>query len=109
MPALVNGQALSGQDSLYVSAVTDTYTKEVIIKIVNASTRAQMQNIKLDGVKKMPSQAFITVLSGNDTSSVNSFNQPENIAPKESVITIKKGRLDVTAAPYSFSVIKVKI
>jgi alpha-L-arabinofuranosidase len=109
VPALLNGQALSGQDSLYVSAVTDANTKEVIIKIVNASARAQMQNIKLDGVKKMPSQALITVLSGSDAGSVNSFNQPENIAPKESVITIKKGRLDVTAAPYSFSVIKVKI
>jgi alpha-N-arabinofuranosidase len=38
VPAFINGKAVSGQDSLYVSSVIDKNTNDVIIKVVNASS-----------------------------------------------------------------------
>ncbi|MEO5892643.1 MAG: alpha-L-arabinofuranosidase C-terminal domain-containing protein [Ferruginibacter sp.] len=109
VPALLNGKAISGQDSLYVSAVIDKNTGEVIIKVVNASGTEKVKAISLEGIKKMPSQGQLTVLQSNDLNKVNSFDLPQNVAPKESTIAIRGKKIDLTAAPYSFSVIRVKM
>src|SRR5205085_11852950 len=44
VPALQNGKPLTGQDSLYASAVIDKKNNELIIKIVNASGKQQLTN-----------------------------------------------------------------
>jgi alpha-L-arabinofuranosidase len=108
IPALLNGGVISGQDSLYVSAVTDRNTNEVIVKLVNVSGKTQTQNIRLEGIKKLPAMASLTVLTADNNSTVNSFNEPEKVAPKESTIAIKKGQINISMEPNSFSVIKVK-
>lgn len=109
VPALQDGQALTGQDSLYASAVVDENTHDIIIKLVNAGATAQSKTIQLEGVKKLASSALLTVLQGNAPNSVNSFNQPQNIAPVESQIAVKGKQLTLMVAPYSFSVIRVKM
>ncbi|MEP7145157.1 MAG: alpha-L-arabinofuranosidase C-terminal domain-containing protein, partial [Ferruginibacter sp.] len=109
VPALLNGKAVSGQDSLYASAVIDKNKAEVIIKVVNASGKEKIQAISLEGIKKMPSQGLLTVLESNDPHDVNSFDMPQNVAPKESTIAIKGKQIILTAAPNSFSVIRVKM
>ncbi|MEO6719029.1 MAG: alpha-L-arabinofuranosidase C-terminal domain-containing protein [Ferruginibacter sp.] len=107
--ALLNGKPLTGQDSLYASAVIDKVTNEVIIKIVNASATAQTKNIVLDGVKKLPAKGVLTVLRGNDPNNLNSFASPKNVAPVDSEISLKGKQINFTAAPYSFSVIRIKM
>ena len=109
VPALINGKAVTGQDSLYVSAVIDKKTNEVIIKVVNASGKAQTNNIILEGVKKAAPQGLLITLQSDDLNSMNSFNAPQNVAPKESTIAIKGNKINLTSMPYSFSVIKVKM
>ena len=109
VPALQNGKAVTGQDSLYVSAVIDKKTNEVIIKIVNASGKEQTNNIILEGIKNKASRGLVTTLQSDDLNSVNSFNQPQNVVPKESTIAIKGNKINLTSLPYSFSVIKVKM
>ncbi|CAN5655842.1 alpha-L-arabinofuranosidase C-terminal domain-containing protein [soil metagenome] len=109
VPALVDGKPLTGQDSLYASAVIDNNTKDIIIKIVNASGMAQSKTIQLDGVKKLQSKGLLTVLKGEEPGNMNSFNQPKNVAPVESEISIKGKKIAFVAAPYSFSVIRVKM
>ena len=108
VPALLNGKAVSGQDSLYASAVIDKNTGEAIIKIVNASGMEKSQGIQLEGIKKMPPQASVTVLQSTYLDNVNSFTEPQNVAPKESVMMIKGKQINFIAAPHSFSVVKVK-
>jgi alpha-N-arabinofuranosidase len=107
VPALSNGKALIGQDSLYASAVIDKITGEVIIKVVNASGKENIKRIDLEGIKKIPLQGSITVLQSSDPNNVNSFAAPQNVAPKESTIAIEDKHIDLVAAPYSFSVIRV--
>src|SRR6185436_15226902 len=82
VPALINGKPLTGQDSLYVSAVIDKKTNEVIIKVVNAAGTEQINNITIVGAKKLATQGFVTTLQSDDLNSVNTFSQPQNVAPK---------------------------
>jgi alpha-L-arabinofuranosidase len=105
----LNNDVVAGQDSLYASAVIDTTTKVLIIKMVNASDKEKSNTIELQGVKKMAKEASHIVLQSNDLSQVNSFDSPGNIAPKETTIAIKGKKINVTVAPYSFNVIRVKL
>ncbi|MEO8416601.1 MAG: alpha-L-arabinofuranosidase C-terminal domain-containing protein [Ginsengibacter sp.] len=109
IPALLNGQPLSGQDNLYVSAVTDKKTNEIIIKVVNASANKQANTFRLDGKKIMTSTATVTTLQSNDLNSENSFSHPKNVAPEESSVDVKRNTINFISLPYSFSVIKLKM
>jgi alpha-L-arabinofuranosidase len=110
VPITLNNDVVAGQkDSLYASAVIDAKTNDVIIKLVNASNKSQTNAINLDGVKKLAAQGTLTVLKGDNLNSMNSFEQPQNVAPKESTITINGTTINLTAAPYSFNVIRVKM
>ena len=107
--ALIDGKAVTGQDSLYVSAVTDSSANELIIKVVNASKTIQTKTIVLQGVKKISANALLTVLQVNNLNDVNSFTKPTHVAPVESVISLKRKELIFAAVPYSLSVIRIKL
>ncbi len=109
IPALQNGEALTGQDSLYVSAVIDKKTNEVIIKVVNASANKQTNTFKLDGASKLSSQATITTLHSDDLNSMNSFNNPQNITPENSSVSVTNKKISFTSLPYSLSVIRISM
>ncbi len=109
VPALLDDKAVAGQDSLYASAVTDKNSNELIIKVVNAAGKSQTNVINIQGAKKLAKMAGLTVLNDNDLNSVNSFEHPQNIAPKESSIEIKNNKIILTSLPNSFAVIKVKM
>ncbi len=109
VPITLNNDVVAGQDSLYATAAIDEKANELIIKVVNASNKAQANVIKLDGAKNLASKASLMVLQSDDLYSVNSFNQPRKIAPKESSIEIIRKKIDITSAPYSFSVIRIRI
>ena len=109
LPITLNNNVVAGKDSLYATACLDTVSNEVIVKIVNASRNVCAQSIVLEGVSKISNQAKITVMQSNDLYATNSFDTPLNVSPKESVINIKGKKIPVVAAPYSFSVVRVKI
>ena len=104
----LNNEVVAGQDSLYATACIDDKTNDLIIKLVNASGRPQKNTIALEGVKKGIGQGQLTVLQSDDLGAVNSFSQPQYIAPKESTIAIKSNKINWEAAPYSFSILRVK-
>ena len=107
--ALIDGKAVTGQDSLYVSAVTDSSANELIIKVVNASKTIQTKTIVLQGVKKISANALLTVLQVNNLNDVNSFTKPTHVAPVESAISLNGKELIFAAVPYSLSVIRIKL
>lgn len=108
VPALLNNMPVTGQDSLYASAVIDKKTNDVIIKVVNASGKEQTNNIMLEGVKKAASQGLLTTLQSDDLNSMNSFDHPKNVSPEETTITVKANKINLTSMPYSLSVIRIK-
>jgi alpha-N-arabinofuranosidase len=108
VPITLNNEVLAGQDSLYATACIDEKTNDLIIKLVNASPAKQKNTIVLEGMKNGLKQGLLTVLQSDDLYSVNSFSQPQLIAPRESTIPINGNKINWEAAPYSFSVLRIK-
>lgn len=108
VPITLNNEVMAGQDSLYATACIDEKTNDLIIKLVNASAAKQKNTMVLEGIKKGTRQGLLTVLQSDDLYSVNSFGRPQQIAPKESVLAVNGNKIDWEAAPYSFSVLRVK-
>jgi alpha-L-arabinofuranosidase len=96
-----------GSDSLYASAVMDTVSGELILKMVNASARRQDCNFIIQGTGKCK-DGKLTVLQSGDLKTTNSFEQPFNLLPKESIISLQKKGLQYAAPPYSLSVMRIK-
>ncbi len=109
VPALRNNLPLSGQDSLYLSAVIDAGTKEVIIKVANVSAKAQNVNIEIAGAKKIGGSATVMVMKSDDLKAVNSFDNPDKISPQQTTLPLKGKNLKLPLAAYSFNVVKIKI
>lgn len=109
VPITMNGAALIGQDSLYASAALDENKGDLIIKLVNASAVAVQKTITLDGLKKPAGGATVYTLKSDDLFSVNSFAEPQKIAPAASQLDIRSKKINYTIASYSFTVIRLKV
>jgi alpha-L-arabinofuranosidase len=109
VPITLNNDVVAGQDSLYASSCIDAATNELIIKIVNASGNQQINTIKLLGVNKLAKEAKLSLLQSNNLDAVNSFKNPFNVSPIHSILPIKGKTFDFKVAPYSFSVVRIKI
>jgi alpha-L-arabinofuranosidase len=108
VPITLNNEVVAGQDSLYASACIDSATNELIIKVVNASGMQQNNTLQLDGVKKLAAKGKLITMKA-DLTAINSFNNPTNVVPVESTISLKGKQATITSDPYSFNVIRVKL
>lgn len=108
IPILHEKKPLIGQDSLYASAVIDEETEEIILKVVNVSNEAQDTEIAMDGVKKLGS-GTITVLKSDNLNAVNSLDKPKHISPVEEALKVSGKKVNLSLAPHSLSVIRVKM
>ena len=104
-----NNMPATGQDSLYASATMDKNTGELIIKIVNTLGKSQTTEVNLEGSKKTDSKARLIVLKSDNLEAVNSLDAPSVIVPTEQSIDIKGKKVALTLAPYSFSIVKIKM
>lgn len=102
------GDALTGKDGIYASAVRDENSKEIIVKLVNRNETAQSVKIDLDTGKKLASRASMIVLQSNDLAAVNTLEDPQNISPRQEEITISQKDCKLSLDPYSLTVILMK-
>jgi len=107
--ALSNGKPLTGQDSLYASAVIDKKTGEVMIKIVNSSSVERQSCIKLEGAKKIKSTALMTVLTGQSLEQENSIEFPGAVKPVDQSTEVKKEEINITLKPNSLTVVRAGV
>ncbi len=108
VPLKLNGQAVSGQNGVYASAVTDSKTHELIIKFINSGKSAQSAGFVIKG-KKIKSTATLITLHSDDLAAVNSLDKPESISPVQSTIQPNGNKINLTVKPYSMNVIRVKL
>jgi alpha-L-arabinofuranosidase len=94
-----------GIDGLAVSAVRDSRTGDVILKIVNTGTAPQPLHVRLDGAKSLAFVATKTVLTG-DPKMVNGFDNPAPLTPTTATIPIGESFADQVPAD-SFTVIRI--
>jgi alpha-L-arabinofuranosidase len=109
LPVTYKNAAATGQDSLYASAAFDKTANEAIVKIVNASGKAQPAELMLADAVKLNVSAKISLLQSNDLELENSLDQPMRLAPVEQTASVKAGKLSTTLAPYSFTVFRIKL
>lgn len=99
---------LVGQYNLYASAVKDSNTNEIIVKLVNTSANSQEVSLNIDGCKFYSNGTIISLTSPN-LDDVNSFESPKKISPVEKVIKIKGVKPQINLPAYSVSIFKLKI
>lgn len=109
LPITANNQLVTGKDKLYASATWDEPTKEIILKLVNTSDQPQTETIALEGVKKLDAKAKRWTMKGAALTAENSFENPKQVSPAEEEMAVKGTKMNLTLAPQSFSVIRVKV
>lgn len=88
------------------SCVLNTEKRELYIKVVNAAAEAKKTAINLSRFKNLPAKATMTTISGQPDVENNYEVQP--IAPVTKEVNISK-KMNITAEPYSCSVIRIKL
>jgi len=109
LPMLLKNMPLTGQNGLYTSAAFDKNSNEIILKLVNSSEKEQNATIILEGAKKLETQAKLIILKSDDLNKVNSLEKPFAISPIEQELIIKGKSLSQILAPFSFSIIRIKL
>ncbi|PJJ83304.1 alpha-L-arabinofuranosidase C-terminal domain-containing protein [Mucilaginibacter auburnensis] len=108
VPLTKDGKAICGQDSCWASAVVDKNTRELVIKMVNMSSKPKARQIRLTNTTAAGEASWISLANGS-TGIMNSITNPDNIKPDTKTITANGKEVSFTAAPFSFNVIKVKL
>ncbi|MCV9929580.1 alpha-L-arabinofuranosidase [Flavobacterium sp. LS1R49] len=103
-----DGKAVTGQNDLFASAVKDVDSKEVILKIVNASATAQNASIDIKGAK-LDSKGTAIILKGDGINDENSFESPTKISPKETEFKVNGSKVQYDFPAYSVTVLKIKM
>ena len=85
------------------SVVLNTQTRQLFVKICNASSEAKKANIDLSRFKSLKKVAKKTVLTGNPEDENNFEGQP--IAPQQETIKAQK-KFSLDLKPYSFVMIE---
>jgi alpha-L-arabinofuranosidase len=98
---------LNGQMGLYASAVFDKKSGEIILKLVNTAANTQTRNILIQTKKKLMPAAKLTVLKSLNLNEVNTIDNPEIVVPVDQDIKLKGKSMNVSMAPYSFSVVRI--
>lgn len=109
IPVLSAGQLVSGQDSLYASAVVDQDQKEIIVKIVNHNNQPVEGRFNIEAKGKLAKTGSHIALKAASLSAINTLDQPNNISPQTISVTFDGKKLNLNLPPYSFHVIKIKM
>ena len=80
---------------VFASVTRDDATHKLFVKVVNATSTAQLIAIDLAGVSKVAPQATLTTMSGKTPNATNSITHPEAVVP----VIQKPSRSRVRSSP----------
>lgn len=93
----------------FASAVRDNRSGEVIVKLVNASPKAQSVTVALDGVKSVKPGAKGILLTSEKLSDVNDFAAPDRVAPRRMTVDVRAPKFNQSVPANSFVVLRVPV
>jgi alpha-N-arabinofuranosidase len=108
LPLRYNNEPVTGQNQLYATAAWDQTSKEIILKIVNASDKEQLSEVRLERIRKLAPSGTISVLSSPQKDAVNSLEDPKHVSPVDGTIPVKGKKINFSLAPSSLTVVRVK-
>lgn len=97
------------QSRQYVVSGYDETTGEEVIKFVNATEKPFTAGIELAGAESVGRTGKAIVLTSGDPSDENSLDNPEKVVPEERVYKGFSDRFTYTFAPWSFTVLRIKV
>jgi alpha-L-arabinofuranosidase len=101
-----DGKDLIGQNGLYATASKDNKTNTIILKIVNVGDE-QKVNLNLKGGDFNGVEGQLQVLSSDDMSAINSFENATLISPKGEKITLENDSLALGLIANSLTIIRI--
>jgi alpha-L-arabinofuranosidase len=107
LPVLLNGSTHNAQDNLYASAAFDNSSRDIILKVVNASNTTKNVRINLAGSSVLRPTGRAFVLKSSDLKAENSLDQPVKLSPTERQFEIPSGEFDFTLDPSSLTVLRI--
>ena len=78
------------------------------MKAINVSSASRAVEINVSGANASGA-AKVTTLGSADLNAENSLERPKNVAPKDSTIELKSGKIPAELAPYSVTVYRVPV
>ena len=111
LPITSEGKTITGQDSLYASAVFDKENSELVIKIVNTGDKIQDINVALNGLQKIITgkEVKIICLHTNQPDAINTLEAPNTIVPGYSSVWAEEKGFNLKVQGNAFYVCRVKI
>ena len=94
---------------LFESATYNSKTHTLFVKLVNASSMAQLVEIRLNGTRHVRGNAAVTTLSGRTTQETNSIAEPTRIVPMKSTVTNAGPAFTHTVPRYSIQVLELSL
>lgn len=107
VPLAMQGEAVTGQQDLYATAVIDKKTNELIIKIANTGIRNRRIRLNLEGLSAGKHKGTLTLLHASDLEAKNTLSDPSAVVPVVSGIEIEAPKADMVLKPLSFSVYRI--
>ena len=106
-----NNTSVSGEDSLYASAVYDKDQNCYVVKVINTAKESKDIRITLSGLKKNShlSLGECLELKSDNLSQVNSLESPSNIVPQKAAARLDDNTLIISANPQSFGLYKIQL
>ncbi len=93
---------------LYSVAGRDSGTGEIILWVVNPSSRAIPATIELHGLAAVGPQATATLLTSESPTDRNSFAQPDRVVPREESLALDGPDFHRTFAAYSATLLRIQ-
>ena len=93
---------------LFASAVRDSKSGEIIVKVVNAAATPTETKINLNGAKKLAASASAIVLTSESPQDENTLDEPTKVAPKSTTIPVRDRRINYAFPGNSLTVLRVK-
>ena len=105
----MDGEAVTGQDSLYATAALDAPTGEIILKLVNVGAKPSDVKIDFNGLKKRQLvSGSCTYLQNDDWKTVNSLEQ-EILVPRVRPVQVKGQSMNIQLPARSFGVYRLQL
>jgi len=105
LPAAL-GQMSGGEARrLFAAAAFDAASREVILKLVNATGAASVLSVELAGATRLAG-GTLTVLRADDLKAENTMENPEKVAPHAMAFAPAGPKFEVILPGYSFSVVR---
>ncbi|MDO4159677.1 MAG: alpha-L-arabinofuranosidase C-terminal domain-containing protein [Prevotellaceae bacterium] len=105
----MDNQVVAGQDSLYATAALNSPTGEIIVKIVNTSSKSADLSISFKGMKKGTlNGGYCIYLQNDNIKAINTLDK-EEIVPHVRPVTTDGNVLKVQADARSFCVYRLQV